>query len=252
MSMECVDVAVGSVGPFGTVLKNGTMAIIPIQSKKQAQQMSSSNNSWDYFLLVREWCGTMSPGPLPSYVNTFTLHGMWPNRLDGSWPQFCNSSYPFNYAEIADIIVPLDRAWYDTMHDQANGTDFWSHEWDKHGTCAMSDRSCCGSERQYFQSAIQMHDRLTEAQWLANAGIVPADQTQTLYAKSDFINALQQGLGVEPLIRCTNLNGINVIMDVGVCVDKSLKVMKCPQNQFDTWQREAHCNDQFGYPLVPH
>ncbi len=94
-------VGISRVGPFGTVLKNGQLSSFSLQQDEGAKSSSfsqdycrpSENNDWDYFLLVREWPGTMTPGALPSYINTFTLHGLWPNRNDGSWPECCNNRH---------------------------------------------------------------------------------------------------------------------------------------------------------------
>ncbi len=59
---------------------------------------SFDDTSFDFFLLVREWPGTIAKQPMPAYINTFTLHGLWPQRNDNTWPQFCNDSYPFSYS----------------------------------------------------------------------------------------------------------------------------------------------------------
>ena len=255
-----IEVEISHVGPFGTVVHDSSLANISLPDNKTTESQSkfdscqpSSNFEWDYFLLVREWPGTVSPGALPSYITSFTLHGLWPNRNDGSYPQCCNSSYPFSYAEIAPIIQDVDRIWYDTLHDQLNATSFWGHEWDKHGTCAMlGDPSCCSSERAYFETCISLHDQMTEVKWLAAAGIVPADPSQTLYKQSDFISAIQQGLGQQPLIKCQNdSNGNNVVYDLGVCIDKSLNIIACPENMIQNWANN-NCNDEIGFPEIPH
>ena len=255
-------VDISPVGAFGTVPQHSTLASIAIPSRevlptkarlgRRSQSHSDScrpsdSFSWDYLLLVREWPGTVSPGALPSYIDSFTLHGLWPNNNDGSYPQCCNNSYPFSYNQIAPIIQDVDRIWYDTLHDQANATSFWSHEWSKHGTCAVLDSAIGSDERAYFQTCINLHDQMTEAKWLAAAGIVPADPSQTLYKQSAFVDALQQGLGVAPLIKCSSLNGNNVIENLGVCLDKSLTIITCPY--LHGW---GNCDDEFGLPLIPH
>jgi ribonuclease T2 len=248
---------VSRCGPFGTVLKAGELSnfsiggsrVRPI-SESQEYCKPSSNNNWDYFLLVREWPGTMTPGPLPTFVDTFTLHGLWPNRNDGSWPQCCNNSYPFSYNQIAPIINDVERVWYDTMHDQQNATSFWGHEWDKHGTCWAAASG--GNELKYFQMCVQLHDAMTLAEWLAAANIVPADPSQTLYSRSAFVSAISASLGATPLLKCTYLNGNTVIQNVGVCVSPSGSVMECPANQVATWAKDENCGDNFGLPTIPH
>jgi hypothetical protein len=212
-SYEATGVAVSTTGPFGTVLKSGNMENITITGsaktvsnyKAEDYCSPSSNYDWDYLLLVREWPGTMTPGALPSYVDTFTLHGLWPNRNDGSYPQCCNNSYPFSYAQILPIIDDVRRVWYDTLHDNLNGTSFWEHEWSKHGTCAISDGSIGSTEREYFQTCVNLHDQMTEVEWLSEAGIVPADPSSKMYDQNDFRDALSKGLGQEILIKVSLL-----------------------------------------------
>ncbi len=99
---------------------------------------------------------------------------------------------------------------------------------------------------------IDLHDAMTFAVWLAQANIVPADPSQTMYQKSDFVAAIQKGLGFAPLLKCTNLNGNTVIQNLGACVNKNRQVMQCPDNQIATWQKDENCGDSFGYPTIPH
>lgn len=255
VAYKTTEVQISKVGPFGTVVKGGSVANISmsayVKMRKHhvSHKHSNDDNSFDYFLFVREWPGSMTPNPVPSYVDTFLLHGLWPNRYDGSYPSFCNDSYPFRYSEISDIITQLDDAWYDALHDQANASSFWGHEWDKHGTCAMSD-DCCGSEKKYFETAIKLHNSNTIVQWLQNAGIVPSDSKQ--YSKDDFVSAIATGMGNDPLIRCDSHNGKNVILDIGACFDKDINPIKCPSSLIEQWQNEERCDDYIWFPTIPH
>ena len=273
-SYKVSEVQISKVGPHGTVLKGQSVANITLSEfvrmrkleearrmneKKHVTQkkrshhhspVKSGDNSWDYFLLVSEWPGSVTPGPVPSYIDTFTLHGLWPNRDDNSYPSFCNDSYPFRYSEIADIIQDLDAAWYDTLHDQANASSFWGHEWEKHGTCAMSDSQCCNNERAYFQTAINLHGTFDYADILSGAGITPS--SQTTYPKDDVLSALSAKLSYEPLIRCQNQDGSNNIYNLAVCLDKTLNQIECPDDLEKQWQNEENCDDQIGFPEIPH
>jgi len=256
-SFEATQVVVSKTGPFGTVLKSGSVENITLgKDKSQALYKAedyckpSSNFDWDYLLLVREWPGTMTPGPLPSYVKSFTLHGLWPNRNDGSYPQCCNNSYPFSYNQIEPIIDDVRRVWYDTLHDNLNGTSFWEHEWSKHGTCAVSDGAIGYTELDYFQACVDLHDKMLEYQWLAAAGIYPSSTKE--YYQDDFVAAIQKSLGQTPLIKCQYKDHQNVIANIGVCIDKNLNVMECPSNQVSQWSHEANCEDKFLFPEIPH
>jgi ribonuclease T2 len=152
----------------------------------------------------RQWNGIVRTAPPPqpapllpprSRPYHFTLHGLWPNFEDGTWPQFCDTSYKFDEEEVrrpsaprlSALAVPLRdpcdhshpairtypvRAHrpcrslqLDDIEDELEddwpsfmGPDatFWEHEWSKHGTCALSIFS---SEYKYFKTVLRMHHR---------------------------------------------------------------------------------------------
>ncbi len=41
----------------------------------------------------------------------FTIHGLWPNYNDGSYPQFCDPSYDFNEDALRDLYPDLRDEW---------------------------------------------------------------------------------------------------------------------------------------------
>lgn len=41
----------------------------------------------------------------------FTVHGMWPQRRDGSWPEFCDPSSHLHVDELDDIVDKMEAAW---------------------------------------------------------------------------------------------------------------------------------------------
>lgn len=41
----------------------------------------------------------------------FTIHGLWPNYQDGTYPQFCESDYRFQEEEINDILQDMEYYW---------------------------------------------------------------------------------------------------------------------------------------------
>lgn len=89
------------------------------------------DNSFDYFLLALQWpgslCRFLSPCRIPpTTTNNFTIHGLWPERNDSSYPQNCPSKAgQFDPNEITSIRDDLDIYWHDYKDD---GTNFWAHE----------------------------------------------------------------------------------------------------------------------------
>ena len=78
-----------------------------------------------------------------------TIHGLWPNNNDGSYPQSC-SDEKFDLSSLEQIRDELEEKWPNikalpssSLHGQ-----FWEHEWSKHGTCTGL------SQLEYFSHAL--------------------------------------------------------------------------------------------------
>lgn len=82
------------------------------------------------------------------------MHGLWPQRRDGTWPEFCDSSSVLDMDEIEDLLPELEKAW--PSWSSADET-FWSHEWTRHGTCA---EGIVGHQHDFFQTVLRLHNKL--------------------------------------------------------------------------------------------
>lgn len=85
---------------------------------------------------------------------TFTVHGLWPQRRDGTWPEFCDSSSQLDMDEIEDLLPDLEKAWPSWSSDDET---FWNHEWTRHGTCA---EGVVGHQHAFFKTVLKLHDKL--------------------------------------------------------------------------------------------
>lgn len=67
-------------------------------------------------------CGQPSPGqqwhsqPTPHPTRNpcryeFTLHGMWPQRRDGTWPEFCDPSSHIDMDALDDLVEEMEHDW---------------------------------------------------------------------------------------------------------------------------------------------
>jgi len=199
------------------------------------------DDTWDYLFYVSRWPATTSNHSVPDNVTTFTLHGIWPTRNDGSWPQDCNSSYPFDPSQIESLVSDLWEVWYDY---EGNGFEFWSHEWDKHGTCAENLQVLRG-EYNYFSTAISLHQKFDPTSVLSSAGIVPSN-SQT-YSESQIISAIQNAYGVKPIITCAQVNGSEGLDLVQLCITKDFNLEDCPQTK-----AQDSCGDNISFYPIPH
>ncbi|CAN0152426.1 unnamed protein product [Pylaiella littoralis] len=106
-----------------------------------------------------EWCYHQSyPGckkPRNFWEHNLTIHGLWPDYGDGSYPTTCTSE-PYDHDRVVDAIglEALETMWPNIQVPEepaGNKYDsFWEHEWAKHGTCTGL------SMEDYFSSAMAL------------------------------------------------------------------------------------------------
>ena len=83
----------------------------------------------------------------------FSIHGLWPEYTNGSWPQFCTSNCTFSESPVNDLLPKLRASWPSLFH----GNDaFWRHEYCKHGSCA---RAIVPDEHAYFDAVLKLNER---------------------------------------------------------------------------------------------
>lgn len=100
-----------------------------------------------YYILSTKTCHQDGP---PS------LHGLWPQFGNGSWPSFCSRS-SFDYHSLSPILPDLESVWYNCYNDSKISLDynFWKHEWSKHGTCMFKPMT----ELDYFTLALNLYHK---------------------------------------------------------------------------------------------
>jgi len=143
------------------------------------------DNSYDFILYMSRWPGSCQTSSVPTYVDSFTLHGLWPTNNDSSSPSDCDPKDPFNPKNISSILQQLRVSWYD--FDGPNSTALWSHEWDKHGTCALN---VLHDELDFFKAGVSTHLAINISGTLTNAGIVPSEDKS--YSYSDIYAVLKK------------------------------------------------------------
>ncbi|EST05311.1 Ribonuclease T2-like protein [Kalmanozyma brasiliensis GHG001] len=153
-----------------------------------------------------------------------TIHGLWPDYCDGTYPAFCSnaSGIPeYTGAQIEAVMQKYDPAlfaYYQTYFKDLNGdsADFLEHEYNKHGTCFTTMRPTCQpalpwiskpdfAVLNYFRQIAHKFAERPTYNILANAGIVPsATQNYTLVQVQD---ALKKVHGGTPYVGCNKKTG---------------------------------------------
>jgi ribonuclease I len=122
--------------------------------------MIGSATSLEY-LLALERCEDAPPGD-------FTIHGLWPQYNQTSWPQFCNKSATFDYQALQPLMPQISKWWQTCQEFHHTEPWFLKHEWLKHGTCTPF------TEVQYFGTGLALYQILP---WAVQC---PADVEQCL------------------------------------------------------------------------
>lgn len=102
--------------------------------------------------------------------------------------------------QIRDLDSDLRRNWGTLSCKNRNNTQFWSHEWSRHGTCSNMD------QHSYFLAALELKARFNLTRILLDAGVVPSDDKQ--YCLRSIRDAVAAATGSAPMLEC-NRNGRN-------------------------------------------
>lgn len=89
--------------------------------------------------------------PHKFWQSHLTIHGMWPEYEDGTWPSFCTKE-ELDSAAIAPLLPRMEEYWPNVKALEPTALhffDFWKHEWSKHGTCSGL------TQKQYFDAALR-------------------------------------------------------------------------------------------------
>eukprot|EP01084_Bolivina_argentea_P158768 276564_1 len=163
-------------------------------------------------------------------IPNITIHGIWPNAYTGSHPWYC-SGPELQHKDIELIENALDIYWPTLVSGKTN-FDFWSYEWDKHGTCWTIVNAT-----QYFTASLiwMENEGYNEIQYILASNDIYASNDE-LYSLKDVTNALNTGLNQEIVVRCKNGK---YIIEFFVCRDWSGKnKIDCPETI------RSNCNDE--------
>ncbi|EEF39934.1 ribonuclease t2, putative [Ricinus communis] len=189
-----------------------------------------ASQDFDFFYFVQQWpgsyCDTKQSCCYPTTgkpAADFGIHGLWPNYDDGSYPSNCDSNNPFNQKKISDLTSSMQKNWPTLACPSGNGVTFWTHEWEKHGTCSESILDQHG----YFKAALDLKKQVNLLQVLQSADIVPNGGT---YSLSSIKSAIQESIGYTPWIECnSDASGNSQLYQIYLCVDTSgSNLIECP------------------------
>ncbi|XP_059645262.1 ribonuclease 1-like [Cornus florida] len=180
------------------------------------------SQGFDFFYFVQQWpgsyCDSKQSCCYPKSgkpASDFSIHGLWPNYQDGSYPSNCDPDSPFDQSKISDLAGRMQEDWPSLACPSSDGLIFWSHEWDKHGTCS----EFVLDQHDYFATALNLKKQVDFLQILTNAGINPNGEFYSLESIKD---AIKGATGYSPWIECNIDESSNSqLYQIYMCVDNS-------------------------------
>ncbi|XP_020826061.1 ribonuclease T2 isoform X1 [Phascolarctos cinereus] len=184
------------------------------------------NHEWTKLFMVQHWPTTVCKeieNDCRDPPNYWTIHGLWPDKAGE-----CNRSWHFNLDEIKDLLPDMRHFWPDVIHPSPNRSQFWKHEWEKHGTCA-AQLDALNSQKKYFGKCLEFYKNLDLNSMLLKLGIEPS---VSYYQIADIRNALTSMYGVIPKIQCLppeQEEEIQTLGQIEFCFTKDLHLRNCTE-----------------------
>lgn len=160
---------------------------------------------------------------LPSEIEFWTIHGIWPTRKGEIGPNFCNKTAKFDVDELQPIKSDLEEYW-PNIHTDAEEDSLWKHEWLKHGTCALQlpDLS---NEVKYFDQGINWRNEYLISNILGNYGIHPGSNNSVVTIHQAIVTFLNKN----PSIHCVYdaKSNVSFLSEIRICFDRDLNLIHC-------------------------
>ncbi|KAL5007979.1 hypothetical protein ScPMuIL_013560 [Solemya velum] len=194
--------------------------------------LCNTASDWDIFTFTQSWPPAVCIDGeehhkcnIPSSVKTWTTHGLWPTKRGTEGPTNCNASWPFSEDDIKSLEPQMKKFW-PNLYPDTKATDFWKHEWEKHGTCS-TNLPAVHNEFLYFQEGLNLNRKYDIMGILQDKGIVP-DQ-HAIYKPDQVLAALMSQLQVTPKVECVHdkITDTDVLYEVEICLDKNFNIVDC-------------------------
>lgn len=175
------------------------------QSHHNRRALTAAPGQFDFYVLNLSWSPEFCHGH-PNATEcaqhrAFTLHGLWPQNNDGTYPEDCSQAPgPASPSQYADIYPDASLL---------------QHEWQTHGTCSGLGADQFLTLARRADQSIQIPSQL--AQLTQTISLTPS-QVITLFTQS---NPTLPANSVA--LTCGN----NYLTAVEVCMDKNLKPEAC-------------------------
>ncbi|XP_068926514.1 ribonuclease T2 isoform X2 [Petaurus breviceps papuanus] len=162
------------------------------------------------------------------------------NRGNHEWTKlFMVQHWPTTVCK--DLLPDMRHFWPDVIHPSPNRSQFWKHEWEKHGTCA-AQLDVLNSQKKYFGKCLEFYKNLDLNSVLLKLGLEPSI---SYYQLADIKNALTSVYGVIPKIQCLppeQEEEVQTLGQIEFCFTKDLHLRNCSEPE--AYLQDASLTDE--------
>ncbi|XP_050384994.1 ribonuclease MC-like [Argentina anserina] len=211
----------------------------------QVLQVSNAE-PYDYMQFVLQYppglCYSLPKGQCISPLPTkFTIHGIWPSNNSGIFVTCPKAlaKHPFVAAQITTPLkVNLSKSWPSVLKSKTN-LQFWQHEYEKHGACAVESGTPPLTQKSYFERGDQLWNLYDIYGVLNKSGIKP--NATSPYNMTQLLTPIKTKIGSNPVIKCKKSTNKYVLQEVIICMDhQAKKILTCPSSI------KTNCQDPSG------
>ncbi|OQR80073.1 ribonuclease DdI-like [Tropilaelaps mercedesae] len=204
-------------------------SVVDAKGNKFKRKPGSANVTFSHYVLAittragfcstTPKCDRRKPSALP-----WTIHGLWPsNNRSKESPTSCPVSSGFSLQELEPLHEALNLFW--PSYIQNSNSQFWKHEWLKHGSCSVNHTQIKGM-LDYFNTTINLFRSHNISRYLENDNIVPRPEP---YKTVAFFNAISNDVNDKNInVVCKRSGNISVAVEVRLCVNDTLQPVDCP------------------------
>ena len=175
-------------------------------ARMEMRSTAQAGAGFDFYLLNLSWspefCYSHPDAAECAAHARFVLHGLWPERTDGTYPENCSTAPgPASPGQYADVYIEAGLL---------------EHEWKTHGTCSGLSADAFFTAARTAYEAVKIPGAL--ATLTTASRMTPGDIASAFEAANP---GFPRG---SVLVSCGN----NYLTAVEVCLDKNLRAMTCP------------------------
>jgi len=151
--------------------------------------------------------------PNSGNVEEFTLHGLWPNTCsNGRTGDNCDPKRVYSDMRQfldKDLQEELTKYWPSKFGDH---NAFWTHEWNKHGTCMTTlEPKCFSGNKQYktgseitvyFKQTLKLRQQYELYRAMKKNGIVATLDKSKWKTADEIASAIKKEYGVNVALKC--------------------------------------------------